>query len=180
MNDRSAFKAWLESQSTRYLARLAVSSAKRGIVAYYEFREPEEYMRNLFLSAEYSNALAFSEEYLQHGSSGTLELLVAAVPALRNSIELLEANIEDTSGGADIVRQRQRALSGCKAVLHAVIALVWPRGSEEELSQCADAIERGERAEHGGRHNACMAIEFSSIALGLNLMPFLISMGLSG
>jgi hypothetical protein len=85
MSDREAFEAWFESQSTRDLAALAVASASRSVAAYYEFRDPEEYMRDLFSNAEYSGALELAEGCIHGEGGGSLELLVAAIPVLRRS-----------------------------------------------------------------------------------------------
>jgi hypothetical protein len=137
-------------------------------------------MRDLLSNSEYSGALALAERHL-HGQDGhSLELLVAAVPVLGESIEFLELNIEEASGDADVVGQRRRALFACKSVRHAVIALVWPLGSDDELSQCLDINEKVARTESGGRYHARMGIEFASMALRMGLMPFLVSIGASG
>ena len=180
MSDREAFEAWFESQSTSDLAAFAVGCASRSIKVYEECRDPEEYMRDLFQSTEYSSALGLAESYLQDGSGLSREVLVAAVPMLRNSIKFLEENIEEASGGAEVVAQRRRALFACKAVQHAVTALVWPLASEEELSQCFGSDERIARTKNGGRHHARLAIELSAKALRVGLVPFSISMGAAG
>ena len=180
MSDREAFEAWFEFQSPSDLAILAVRSASRGIKVYQECRDPEEYMRDLFSNTEYSGALGLAESFLQDGSGRSLECLVAAVPMLRNSIKFLEENIDEASGGAEVVGQRQRALFACKAVQHAVVALIWPLASEEELSQCFDPDERIARTKNGGRHHARLAIEFAAKALRVGLVPFSISIGAAG